>query len=353
MRLPIRTTRAAILVEQHRPLVLDQVELPETLGVGQVLVRVDAAGLCGSQVGEIDGVKGADPYLPHLLGHEGAGEVLAVGPGVQRVRSGDAVVLHWRKAAGIDASPARYRWQGKPLQAGWVTTWSHHTIVAESRVTPMSEAIDPSLAALLGCAMTTAYGVVCREARVWPGESVVVLGSGGVGGAVVMAASLVSAAPLVVVDRSDAKLDLARRLGATHGVLGDGGGDIEALVRAVVGAAGADIVVETTGVPELIQLAARLTHPVGRTVLVGVPLAPSVAIPTLPLHLGKRLIGSHGGGADPEADIRRCLQLFRAGRLPLGELVSQCCRLDDVNDAIAALRRGAIAGRCILVMEGA
>lgn len=351
MHVAVRNMRAAILVAQHRPLVVDTVGLPEVLEAGQVLVRVHAAGLCGSQLGEIDGVKGKDPYLPHLLGHEGAGEVMAIGAGVRRVHRGDTVVLHWRKATGIDAPPARYVWRGAPLQAGWVTTFSEYAVVAENRLTPIPDSIDPCVAALLGCAVTTGYGVVCREACVWPGESVVVLGAGGVGGSVLAAARLVSAHPLVVVDRSPAKLAWAQGLGATHALLGDE--DVEATVRAQVGAAGADVVVETTGVPALIELASRLTHARGRTILVGVPQSATVPLSTLPLHFGQRLIGSHGGGTDPEVDIPRCLDLYRRGCLPLAELVTQRCRLDEVNEAIAALRRGAIVGRCVLTMEGA
>ena len=112
-----KTMLAAVLVELRQPLVIDEVALPDTLGVGQVLVKIEYSGICGSQLSEIDGAKGEDKYLPHLLGHVGSGHVMAVGPGVRHVKDGDAVVLHWRKAPGIEADPPAYRWRGKPLNS--------------------------------------------------------------------------------------------------------------------------------------------------------------------------------------------------------------------------------------------
>src|SRR3954466_1399554 len=113
-----KTTRAAILTELRKPLVLAELDLPEFLDAGQVLVRVRCSGICGSQIGEIDGVKGEDKFLPHLLGHEGAGEVLEIGPGVRHVAPGNTVVLHWRKGRGIESATPAYGWQGLRVNAG-------------------------------------------------------------------------------------------------------------------------------------------------------------------------------------------------------------------------------------------
>src|SRR5258705_4491669 len=118
MNIP-KNMKAAILMEIKKPLVVAEVELPETLDVGQVLVKVHCSGICGSQLGEIDGAKGVDRFLPHLLGHEGSGTVVEVGPAVRHVKAGDKVVLHWRKGLGIEASPPQYQWNGKVVNAGW------------------------------------------------------------------------------------------------------------------------------------------------------------------------------------------------------------------------------------------
>ena len=132
--------------------------------------RIEYSGICGSQLGEIDGAKGEDKFLPHLLGHEGSGAVVATGPGVRHVKEGDTVVLHWRKAHGIEATPPRYSWRGKPLNAGWVTTFNQYAIVAENRVTRIDPHCDLKVAALYGCAVTTGFGVVVNNAKVKLGE---------------------------------------------------------------------------------------------------------------------------------------------------------------------------------------
>ena len=152
-RLPT-TTQAAILTEQRQPLVVDTIELPKSLEVGQVLVEVHCSGICGSQLGEIDGVKGDDRFLPHLMGHEGFGKVLEVGAGVRYVKRGDSVVLHWRPGAGIQSETPKYTWRGKPLNAGWVTTFNRHAVVSENR-TKVPADTNPDVA-LFGCAVTTA-----------------------------------------------------------------------------------------------------------------------------------------------------------------------------------------------------
>jgi S-(hydroxymethyl)glutathione dehydrogenase/alcohol dehydrogenase len=344
--------RAAILVEQRQPLVVDEVELPESLGVGQVLVRVEVSGICGSQVGEIDGVKGVDRHLPHLLGHEGCGTVVERGPGVKRVAPGDRVVLHWRKAPGIEADPPAYRWRGARLNAGWLTTLNEHAVVSENRLTPVPSDADPETASLLGCPVTTAFGMVTRNARLTLGESIVVIGCGGVGLAVVQAAALSGAHPIVAVDIHSAKLTLARRLGATHAV-NSREADLTDAVRTILGREGADVVVENTGRSDLIRTAYELAAANGRTVLGGVPgHGEETPIDTLPLHFGKVLTGSHGGEAEPARDIPRYLRLAAAGRVDLSLLVTDRTHLDGVNDAIARLRRGQVTGRCVVRFEG-
>jgi S-(hydroxymethyl)glutathione dehydrogenase/alcohol dehydrogenase len=127
--------KAAILAELNQPLIIDEVELPDCLDYGQVLVKIAFTGICGSQIGEIQGRKGPDNYLPHLLGHEASGTVAATGPGVRFVAPEDRVVLHWRKGNGIEAAPPIYRWRGKRLNAGFVTTFNEYAVVSENRVT--------------------------------------------------------------------------------------------------------------------------------------------------------------------------------------------------------------------------
>src|SRR5687768_5364126 len=207
--------KAAVLVELIEPLVLADLEVPP-LDVGQVLVEVHRSGICGAQLGEIAGVKGPDKFLPHLLGHEGGGIVLDVGPGVTHVTAGDHVVMHWRKGAGIQARPAKYTWGDRAVNAGWVTTFQERAVVSENRVTAIPKDVPFEVAALMGCAVTTALGLINNDARLKIGESIVVIGCGGVGLSIVQGAAMVSANPIVALDLFDHKLETATSFGATH-----------------------------------------------------------------------------------------------------------------------------------------
>src|SRR4051812_13327872 len=207
----INSTTAAILVESRKPLVIDQIELPDALDVGQVLVEILHTSICGAQINEIEAAKGPDKFLPHLLGHEASARVIETGPGVTTVKPGDTVVLHWRPGQGIQSPTPAYKWRGKKLNAGWVTTFNKHAIVSENRMTVISPGYDLKAAPLLGCAVTTAAGVINNDAKVRIGESVVVFGVGGVGLNVVQFAELAGAYPIVAVDLVPAKLDMARQ----------------------------------------------------------------------------------------------------------------------------------------------
>jgi S-(hydroxymethyl)glutathione dehydrogenase / alcohol dehydrogenase len=345
-----KTMRAAILVEQRKPLVVDEVELPGSLEIGQVLVKIHCSGICGSQLGEIDGAKGEDKFLPHLLGHEASGTVMETGPGVKHVKAGDAVVLHWRKGLGIEGAPPGYRWRGQKLNAGWIATFNEYAIVAENRVTPIPADSDMEVAALFGCAVTTGFGVVENNARVRIGESVVVFGAGGVGLNIVQAAALVGAYPVIAVDLFDNRLALARQMGATH-LVNSKERDAKAELASILGAQGADVFIDNTGQPAIIELGYQITKPQGRVTLVGVPRkGNNINIYSLPLHFGKGLSGSHGGEAVPNEDIPRYQKLFRADRIKLRELLTERLPLDDINSAIDNMRTGRTSGRCLIRM---
>lgn len=346
--LQVSKFRAAILIGQKQPLEIAELTMPRELTAGQVLVRVKYSGICGSQLGEIDGVKGPDKFLPHLLGHEGSGEVLQVGPGVRRLKPGDKVVLHWRKSPGIEAEPPVYDWSGRKANAGWVTTFNDHAIVSENRLTVLPQDADMEVAALFGCAVTTGFGVVTNNARVKIGESVVVYGAGGIGLNIVQAAALAGAFPIVAVDIHSNRLTLAREMGATHAINATECDAFSALREALNGIP-LDVFIDNTGKPAVIEAGYQLTREQGRIILVGVPQAGSkAAIATLPLHFGKQLTGSHGGEAIPNEDIPRYHNLYKAGRIRLKELLTHRCSLADINDAIAAMRSGAVSGRVLV-----
>lgn len=340
--------KAAILVGQNEPLVVADVDVP-SLDAGQVLVKTEYSGICGKQLEEINGKRGADPYIPHLLGHEGAGVVVDVGPGVRKVKSGDHVVLHWIKGPGIDSVPPRFNWDGAQVSAGWVTTFNQYTIASENRVTPIDPDIELEVASLLGCAVTTGLGVVFNNAALMPGQSIAVFGVGGVGMNVLQGAALVNGYPIVAIDLHDEKLEQAKEFGATHTVNASKD-DPEACFRDLVGPQGFDVTVDLTGSGAVREVAYNATSNTGKTVLAGVPHhEEKINIDSFPLHFGRKIFGSHGGETRPDVDIPRYLNLYKLGKLKLKEQITHRYPLDDINQAVSVVQTGQ-AGRCVVSM---
>jgi Zn-dependent alcohol dehydrogenase len=342
-------TAAAILVEQKKPLVVDEVELP-ALGFGQVLVDIKVSRICGSQVGEIDGVKGPDRFLPHLLGHEGGGTVLEVGPEVRQVKPGDRVVLHWRPGRGIEARPPVYKWNGKQVQAGFVTTFNRLGVISENRLTVVPPDTDYEVCCLLADTLTTGFGVINNDAKVKIGEAVVIIGCGGIGLGTVLGAKLAGAYPVIAVDIQDHKLQVATKFGATHSINSAKEDFAEATLR-ILKQARPDVIVDGTGNPQVLEKAFGLVSPVGRCIGMGVmPHDRKIAINTLPLHLGKTLRGSHGGESLPADDIPRLVRMMKAGVFDPRGFVSHRVALPEVNDAIAQMRSGEVI-HCMIHFE--
>lgn len=334
-------TPAAILVGQRQPLVIDEVEVPR-LKRGQVLVEILATRVCGSQIGEVDGVKGPDRFLPHLLGHEAGANVLEVGAEVTNVSSGDRVVCHWRPGAGIDAGGSVYEWRGQQVNAGPITTFQRHAVISENRLTKVPENTDPELCCLLADTLTTGFGVINNDAGVKSGESVVIFGVGGIGLGVVLGAKLAGASPIIAVDLHDHKLDKARHYGATHAI-NAGREDAAAKVREILGGL-ADVTIDGTGNPRVIETVydlARLRG--GRCVLFGVmPHDQRVSIHTLPLHFGRTITGSEGGQSEPDKDIPRILAQLSATATDWRGFITHRAPLAEVGAIVQGMKAGEV-----------
>ena len=332
--------KAAILNKSKEPLVVADIDLPKKLDVGQVLVKLVYSGICGAQINEIDAMKGPDNFLPHLLGDEGSGIVEEIGQGVSTVSVGDHVVLHWRPSKGIQSPTPKYTWGEKQVNAGWITTFNDKAVISENRLTVIPKDFDMRLAPLFGCAVTTAFGVVNNDAKIKVGQSVLIFGIGGVGLNIAQAASMVSANPIVGVDLLENKLEMGKNFGLTHTILG-GSKNYENKIKNIIGENGADIVIETTGNSRIIEQAYNLTHPDGKTILVGVPnKGDDVSIYTLPLHFNKILTGSHGGDSIPDIEIPRYIRLIEAGKMNLNDLITHEFSLDKINEALDLFRSG-------------
>jgi len=337
--------KSAVLVESKKPLVLADIDLPNELEFGQVLVKICYSGLCGAQINEIDAIKGPDKYLPHLLGHEGSGIVEKVGKGVTRIKKGDHVVLHWRKSSGVQSTPASYSWNGKRVNAGWVTTFSEKSIVSENRLTVIPKDFDLKVAALFGCAVTSGFGAVNNDAKVKIGQSVLIFGIGGMGLNIAYASSLVSAYPIIGVDLHQEKLNLGKEFGLTHGIIFNKD-NFKEKINEIIGEKGPEIVFETTGSSQIMEHAYDITPNDSKTVFVGVP-DKKISIYSLPLAFDKVLSVSHGGDSEPDKDIPRYIRLIQNKKLSLDKLITNEFSLDEINEAINLFRSGK-AGRIIL-----
>lgn len=334
--------KAAVLRALNTPLVVEEFAVPDP-GEGQLLVRIVASGICHSQVLEARGKRGVDRFLPHLLGHEAAGIVEAIGPRVSRVRPGDHVVLTWIKGPGLSMGGGKFvDSAGRPVNSGPIATFGEKAIVSEDRATPIRKDMPLDLAALLGCAVATGAGAVFNTAGVKPGEKVVVFGAGGIGLNAIQAAALSGAAQVIAVDIHAHKLDQARTFGATH-LVNSRIQDAASAIQEITGA-GPDVAIESAGQRVTMEQAfACVRIGGGRAILVGnLPAGQSIAIDPFQLICGKQILGSWGGGTQPAQDIPRYVDLFLEGKLKLAEVVSHRFRLERINEAIDALEKGEV-----------
>jgi S-(hydroxymethyl)glutathione dehydrogenase / alcohol dehydrogenase len=342
--------QGAVLYEIDKPLVLEELKIPD-LAHGQVLVRIKCSGVCHSQLKEITGARGEDRYLPHLLGHEGAGIVEEVGPGVTRVVPGDHVVLGWMKGQGIDSSTPTYHIGEKPINAGYITTFNEFGVVSENRVTRMRDEMPFDVASLLGCAVTTGLGAVDRIAEVRAGESVAVFGVGGVGLNVVQGAAIAGASQIIAIDLKDEKLELAGRLGATHHINASRENPLEKVMEVTDGV-GVNHAFEVTGETSVMSQAFEATSMMGKAVLMGVPKAGNqLSLDPVPLCFGKTITGCHGGNTVKDEDIPRFVDLYLDGRLKLDELITDRIKLSEINEAFDRMREGKILGKAIVEFD--
>jgi S-(hydroxymethyl)glutathione dehydrogenase/alcohol dehydrogenase len=343
---------------------------------GEALVRLHASGVCRSDLNAIDGT--VETPCPAVLGHEGAGVVEAVGPGVS-LAPGTHVVLSWLPACGecsecrrdlphlcrsawaamaigglLDGTPRLSR-DGEPVfHYSFLSSFAERTVVPAGCCVPIPAQAPFDIAALVGCAVTTGTGAVWRTAGVRPGERVCVIGCGGVGMSAILGAVAVGAAPIVAVDLDEGKLELALSLGATDAVLWAGGPEATAERVQSVSGGGVDYAIEATGRAEAGLAAFLATRPRGAAVLIGIPHADAVL--SLPAQLiprsERRVLGSLYGSARPERDFPALLDLYLRGRLPLDRLISARVPLEGVEQALDDLR-AATALRTVLELDGA
>jgi S-(hydroxymethyl)mycothiol dehydrogenase len=334
-------------------------------GPGEALVRVQACGVCHTDLHYREGGIGDD--FPYLLGHEAAGVVESVGAGVTGLAAGDFVILNWRAVCGQCRACRRGRpWycfathnatQKMTLLDGTVLSpalgigaFAEKTLVAAGQCTKVSAEVPPEVAGLLGCGVMAGLGAAINTGAVSRGDSVAVIGCGGVGDAAVMGARLAGARRIIAVDVDDRKLEWARGVGATHTVNSRESDPVEA-IRELTEGNGADVVIEAVGRPETYKQAFYARDLAGTVVLVGVPTPEmTLELPLLDVFgRGGALKSSWYGDCLPERDFPMLTDLFLQGRLPLDKFVSETIALDQVEEAFAKMSRGEVLRSVVLL----
>lgn len=342
-------TEAAVLCELGKPLRIMTLTIPN-LKPGQVLVDVSYSGVCHSQLLEVRGQRGQDRFLPHTLGHEGSGTVLAVGENVTKVKPGDHVVLTWIKGRGADVPATVYQGTAGPVNSGAVSTFLRQTVISENRVVPISDAIPLRQAALLGCAVPTGAGIILNTARVQESDTVAVFGVGGIGSSAILAASLKKVRTIIAVDIFQHKLELAQQLGATH-IINTRQQEPLKTILEITGGLGVDYAIECAGKKDSMETAFQSVRDNGGLcVLAGnLPQGECISINPFNLIRGKRIIGSWGGETQPDRDIPIYVEYFLSGVLQLDRLLTHSYSLSDINQALDDMENGKI-GRALIDM---
>ena len=354
------------------PVRVEEVDL-EQPNKGEVLVKMGAAGVCHSDLHSISGQHPAD--LPCVIGHEGAGEVVAVGPEVSRVKAGDRVALNWQPNCGncfycdrgehelcrevtqtvwsgyMADGTSRISRNGKPLfHYSGISTWADHMVVDQVCCELIPDEVPYEVAAIIGCAVATGVGAALHRGRISPDHRVVVVGAGGVGLSAIMGASMAGAKQIIAVDQTLEKEELAREFGATDFILSSDE-DIERVIELTENR-GADVVIEAVGIPQLQQLWLEGVRPGGTLVLVGVPhidVSSSYGSANL-IRMQKTITGSYFSATDTKKAIQDLCAAYIDGRLPVDRLITKRIQIDEIQDAIDLVVTG-VEGRIVITFE--
>ncbi|MGV9268484.1 S-(hydroxymethyl)mycothiol dehydrogenase [Kitasatospora sp. NPDC003701] len=356
--------KAVIARAKGAPVEVTTIVVPDP-GPGEAVVRIQACGVCHTDLHYREG--GINDDFPFLLGHEAAGIVESVGEGVTEVVPGDFVVLNWRAVCGqcrackrgrpqycFDTHNAKQRMtllDGTELSpALGIGAFAEKTLVAAGQCTKVDPAAEPAVAGLLGCGVMAGIGAAINTGNVGRGDSVAVIGCGGVGGAAVLGSRLAGAAKIIAVDIDDRKLATARKLGATHTVNSRTTDPVEA-IRELTGGNGADVVVEAVGRPETYKQAFYARDLAGTVVLVGVPTPEmTLELPLLDVFgRGGALKSSWYGDCLPSRDFPMLIDLYLQGRLDLGAFVTETIELDQVEQAFARMHEGDVLRSVVIL----
>jgi len=330
--------KAAVLFNIGKPLEICELTLPELLE-GQILVKLAYSGVCHSQLMEVSGGRGEDKYLPHLLGHEGSGVVVSIGPSVKKLRVGDPVILGWIKGTGIDAIGAKYKYKDLIINSGGVTTFSEYSVVSENRCTLLPKGLPLDIAVLFGCAIPTGSGIIKNALNPAPNSTIAIFGLGGIGLSALILCKLYNPSSLIAIDIEKSKLEMAKKLGATNLINASVEDPIKAIMNITDGK-GVDYAMEAAGLSSTIEQAFdSVRRKGGLLVFASHPKqGDKIKIDPFELINGKNIRGSWGGESNPDIDIPYYANLYTEGKLPLDLLITKKYKLNEINEALFDLK---------------
>tara|TARA_A100001015_G_scaffold249485_1_gene287425 strand:+ start:2269 stop:3345 length:1077 start_codon:yes stop_codon:yes gene_type:complete len=335
-----KSFKAAVLVGLNKPLKIIKIKFPIELKQGQVLVKLKRAAICGAQINEIKGVKGPDKYIPHMMGHEGYGQVIAVGAKVKRVKLNNKVVMHWRKASGIDAENAKYESEIGKINSGKITTFSEYSVVSENRLTKVNfnkkiNKIEP----LFGCAIPTAYGVVKNEAKIKKKDNVLIFGAGGLGLAISTMSKYFGVRNITFIDKKfiKEKKNYIKKLDFKYSDIQN----VKNIKKLIKSKKKFNQIFETTGDVKNISSCFDLLDSNSNLILVGQPRKNKLYLNKPLKFFGNiKIFASDGGKVKPDRDLSKIVRLINEHNCSyFNNIISHQFHLFKINKGINLLMR--------------
>ena len=333
--------KAAILVKCKKPLLIDEISL-NPLKEGQVLIKIFTSGICRSQIFEINGDRGKDRWLPHLLGHEAIGEVVEIGNSVKKLNIGDKVVASWIKSSGISAEPAKYFLKDKVINSGQITTFSEYSICSENRLIPIKDESIVKIGPSLGCAIPTGYGITITEDKISNAKYVGISGLGGIGMSSLLGTKNNSKSKIISIDINNERLKDSIKIGSDYQV-NPNEVDLQQYINSITQGAMLDVLIECSGSIVGLNNSLRLINNNGLVKFATHPKAGEfLCIDPFELIKGKRIEGSWGGGIIPDKDLYEIINKTKKNDEFIEIMNQDNYSLEEINKAIKDMNEGKV-----------
>ncbi len=333
--------KAAVLEKINKKLKIKNIYHEDNLSKNQVLIKIIYTGICGSQIGEIKGIKGEDKFLPHLLGHEATGIILKTAKNIKDFKVNDKVILHWQKNSSKDSiTPKYYDDKLKKINAGWVTTFNNMAIVSKNRITKLPKNLSMKTGILFGCSLTTSYGSIFKDSKINLSKKNLILITGvGMIGQAIISLLYNQNQQLFYIESNTKKINFIKKNFPKVRFIND-------IQKSKILF---DYVYETTGISNIIEDAYNFINNKGKLILIGVPrFNNKIKINTLGINYGKKLIGSYGGGVVPNKDISKIFSYIKENNVKLDNLVQGSYSFKNINKVLKSLIKGKIINKPVI-----